>query len=99
MGPISRLPIEQEANQSASVVDALIAPYPTPRVKMKTYSYNIPIFLRETKISRFSLQLLPISGQNKVCLSGDLGRREAGVWHHCEDHRSHKAKSPAVLPM
>jgi hypothetical protein len=31
------------------------APYPTPAIKMKTYSYNVSVFLKETKMPKLSL--------------------------------------------
>jgi hypothetical protein len=33
-------------------------PYPTPGIKAKTYSYDISVFLKESKMPRLSLQIL-----------------------------------------
>jgi hypothetical protein len=46
---------------------------PTPRIKMKTWSCNISIFLKRNQDSQIfttAEDILPISGQDKVCLSG-----------------------------
>jgi hypothetical protein len=35
-------------------------PYPTPGIKMETYSYNIPMLFKETKIPEFPLHIMTI---------------------------------------